>query len=137
MLNEYVESIRVFAAERIDNRRRQRVEVHLNFIGQFNPPIDGEPVVEEPFDPIEHRRAIGRNSYYKRRDVILAKKAEERAEAKAAKLAAAPIKTPDEIAAEEAARREHKREYQRNYQREWQRKKRVEQGAEQTAVATA
>jgi hypothetical protein len=104
MLNEYVAKITVFEAEKINHRRKQRVEVHLNFIGQFNPPIDGEPVVEEPFDPIEHRRAIGRNSYYKRRDAILAKKAEERAQEKAAKLAAAPVKTPEEIAAEEAAR---------------------------------
>jgi sRNA-binding protein len=77
------------------------VEVHLNFIGQFNPPLDGEPAGEEPFDPAEHRRAQYRASYYKHRDEILAKKAAEREQTKAAKLTAAPIKTPVEIAAEE------------------------------------
>jgi hypothetical protein len=137
MLNEYVSKILVFEAEKINHRRKQRVEVHLNFIGQFNVPLDGEPAEEEPFDPIEHRRAQYRASYYKHRDEILAKKAAEREQAKAAKLAAAPIKTPEEIAAEEAARRERHREYQRNYQREWQKKKRAEQRADPTAVAAA
>jgi len=129
MLNEYVERITVFEAEKINHRRKQRVEVHLNFIGQLNVPLDGEPIEEEPFDPVEHRRAQYRASYYKHRDEILAKKAEERAQEKAAKLAAAPVKTPEELAAEEAARREHHREYQRNYQREWQKKKRAEKNA--------
>jgi DNA invertase Pin-like site-specific DNA recombinase len=134
MLNEYVERIKVFEAEKINHRRKQRVEVHLNFIGQFNVPIEVEPIEEEAFDPIEHRREIGRNSYYKRRDAILAKKAEERAKAKAAKLAAMPVKTPEELAAEEAARKERHREYQRNYQRDWQKKKRAEKNAELAAA---
>jgi hypothetical protein len=137
MLNEYVSKILVFEAERINNRRKQKVEVHLNFIGQFNVPTDGEPAEEKLFDPIEHRREIGRNSYYKRRDAILAKKAVERAEAKAVKLAAAPVKTPEEIAAEEVARREHHREYQRNYQREWNKKKRAERNADHGAAQMA
>jgi hypothetical protein len=138
MLNEYIERILVYEAEKINHRRKQRVEVYLNFIGKFNVPLDIEPAEEEPFDPVEHRREIGRNSYYRRREEILAKKAAEREKAKAEKLAATPIKTPEEITAEEAARREHKREYQRNYQREWQKKKRAEQNTEPTAVtATA
>jgi hypothetical protein len=127
MLNEYVERILVFEAEKINHRRKQRVEVHLNFIGRFNVPFDGEPAEEEPFDPVEHRRAQYRASYYKHRDEILAKKAAEREQAKTEKLAAAPIKTPEELAAEEAERKERNREYQRNYQREWQKKKRAEQ----------
>jgi DNA invertase Pin-like site-specific DNA recombinase len=127
MLNEYVEKILVYEAEKINNRRKQRVEVYLNFIGKFNAPVDGGPAEEEPFNPAEHRRAQYRASYYKRRDEILAKKATERERAKAEKLAATPIKTPEELAAEETARKERKREYQRNYQREWQRKKRAEQ----------
>ena len=138
MLNEYIERISVFEAEKVNHRRKQRVEVHLNFIGQFNVPIESEPAEEEPFDPVEHRREIGRNSYYRHRDEILAKKAAEREQAKAEKLAATPIKTPEEIAAEEAERKERHREYQRNYQREWQKKKRAEQHTESTAVtATA
>jgi DNA invertase Pin-like site-specific DNA recombinase len=129
MLNEYVEKILVYEAEKINNRRRQRVEIYLNFIGRFNAPIEGEPIAEETFDPVEHRRKIQRDCYYRHRDEILAKKAVEREQKKAERIANAPAKTPEEIAAENAARREHKREYQRNYQREWQRKKRAERTA--------
>ncbi|GHV14452.1 hypothetical protein FACS1894219_10520 [Clostridia bacterium] len=99
MLNEYVSKILVFEAERVNNRRKQRVEVHLNFIGQFNPPVTDEPSEEELPDPIEHRREIGRNSYYRNREKVLAKQAAKRAEAKAAKLtaeqAAREAKTPE------------------------------------------
>jgi DNA invertase Pin-like site-specific DNA recombinase/uncharacterized protein YeeX (DUF496 family) len=126
MLNEYVEKILVFEAEKINHRRKQRVEVHLNFIGQFNIPMDGEPTPEKPFDPIEHRREIGRNSYYRHREETLAKKAEERKREKEAKLAATPVKTPEELVAEEAARKERHRAYQREYQREWRYKKHAE-----------
>jgi DNA invertase Pin-like site-specific DNA recombinase len=129
MLNEYIEKVLVFEAEKIDHRRKQRVEVYLNFIGRFNVPVEGEPVEEEPFDPVEHRRKIQRDSYYRHRDEILAKKAAERAQEKAERMANMPVKTPEEIAAEEEARRERKREYQRNYQRDWQRKKRNQRNA--------
>ncbi len=127
MLNEYIEKILVFEAEKINHRRKQRVQVHLNFIGQFNLPNEGEPTEEEPFDPIAHRCEIGRNSYYRHREEILAKKAAKREEVKAIKLATLPAKTPEQIEAEEAARKERHRAYQRDYQREWQRKKRAEQ----------
>jgi hypothetical protein len=118
MLNEYIERILVYEAEKVNHRRKQRVEVFLNFIGKFSVPIDTEPVEEEPFDPIEHRKEQFRNYYYRHHEEILAKKAADREQAKAEKLAAAPVKTPEELAAEEAARKERKREYQRNYQRE-------------------
>jgi len=132
MLNEYIEKILVYEAEKINNRRKQRVEVFLNFIGRFNVPNDekfgevAEPAEEEIFDPVERRREIGRNSYYRHRDEILAKKAAERERVKVEKLSAAPVKTSEEIAEDEEARKERHREYQRKYQREWQRKKRAD-----------
>jgi DNA invertase Pin-like site-specific DNA recombinase len=128
MLNEFVSRINVHEASKINGRRSQRVEVVLNFIGEFALPNDNtdEP---EPFDPIEHQRAIYRKSYYKHRDEILAKTRAKREAIKAAKLASMPKKSPEEIAAEQAARKARKREYQRNYQREWQRKKRDEKMA--------
>ncbi len=129
MLNEYVEKVLVFEAEKINHRRKQRVEVYLNFIGRFNAPIEEEPTEEEPFDPIARRKAQFRDYYYRHRNEILAKKAEQRKIEKAERIANTAIKTPEEIAAEEDARRERKREYQRNYQREWQRKKRAERNA--------
>ncbi len=129
MLNEYVEKVLVYEAEKINHRRRQRVEVYLNFIGMFNVPADGEPAEEEPFDPVEHRKGQFRAYYHRHREEILAKKAQEREVEKAERMANTPVKTPEEVAAEEAARRERKREYQRNYQREWQKKKRAERNA--------
>lgn len=134
MLNEYVEKVLVYEAEKINHRRRQRVEVYLNFIGQFNVPIDGEPAEEEPFDPAEHRKGQFRAYYHRHRDEILAKKAEQRERAKAKRMANTPTKTPEQLAAEEAERKERHREYQRNYQREWQRKKRAGKSAA-TAMA--
>ena len=134
MLNEYIERILVFEAEKTNHRRKQRVEVYLNFIGRFAVPLETEPAEEEPFDPAARRREVQRNSYYRHREEILAKKAAERKQEKAEKLAQVPAKTPEELAAEETARKERKREYQRNYQREWQRKKRAEQN---TAIVTA
>jgi hypothetical protein len=125
MLNEFVSRIVVHEADSSSGRRVQKVEVILNFIGEFSLPNESneEP---EPFDPVEHRRAIGRKSYHKRRVEILAKSQAKRDAEKAAKLAATPVKTPEELAVEEESRKAHKREYQRNYQREWQRKKRAE-----------
>jgi hypothetical protein len=136
MLNEYVEKILVYEAERINNRRKQRVEVHLNFIGQFNPPIEEEPAPEEP-DPIERRRENGRNSYYRHREEILAKQKAKRDAAKEELLANAPVKTPEEIAAEEAERKDKQRKYKREWQREWIKKKRAEQNAEQVNEQTS
>jgi hypothetical protein len=133
MLNEFVSRINVHEASKVNGRRSQRVEVVLNFIGEFSLPNDNadEP---EPFDPLEHQRAIYRKSYYKHRDEILAKTRAKREAIKAAKLAAIPVKTPEELAAEQAARKARKREYHRIYQREWQRRKRDEKTA---AIAVA
>jgi hypothetical protein len=135
MLNEYVEKVYVYEAEKINHRRKQKVEIHLNFIGKFNTPIEGEPAEEEPYDPDAARKTNQRNYYYRRQEEILAKKQAERDKAKAEKLAAMPVKTAEEIAAEEAVRKQHYREYQRDYQREWSRKKRAERLAAETAVA--
>ena len=127
ILNEYIEKIVVFEADKSSGRREQTVDFYFNFIGKIAIPMQEDA---EPFDPEEHRKAIQRSHYYRNRDKILAKKAEERAAAKAAKLAALPVKSPEEIAAEDEARKERKRAYQRNYQREWQRKKREQEKLE-------
>jgi hypothetical protein len=130
ILNEYVEKVLVFEADKSSGRREQRVDIYLNFIGKFVVP--GQAAEAEPFDPAEHRKAQFRAYYHRNKEKILAEKAEKRAAEKAAQLAAQPIKTPEELAAEEEARRERKKAYQREYQREWQRKKR-EQGLRETA----
>jgi hypothetical protein len=127
ILNEYVEKIVVFEADKSNGRREQRVDIYLNFIGKFSVP--GQDEEAEPFDLAEHRKAQFRAYYHRNKEKILAERAEKRAAEKAAKLAALPSKTPEELTAEEAERKERKRAYQREYQREWQRKKREETNA--------
>jgi hypothetical protein len=131
ILNEYVDKVIVFEADKSSGRREQRVDIYLNFIGKFELPNQPVP---EPFDPTEHRKAQFRAYYHRNKEKILAEKAEKRAEEKAAKLAAMPTKTPEEIAAEHEARKERHRTYQREYQKEWRKKK---QEKEQLAKATS
>jgi DNA invertase Pin-like site-specific DNA recombinase len=130
ILNEYLEKIVVFEADKSSGRREQAVDFHFSFIGKIS--IPGHDDIEaEPFDPAEHRKAQFRAYYYRHREKILAEKAERRAEEKAAKQAAEPAKSPEELAAEEEARKEKKRAYQREYQREWQRKRREEKAQQE------
>ena len=122
MLNEFIEKVTVFETVKLGgNRRKQRVDIHLNFIGQFMIPNQPEIVEEEPepYDPAQSSRERTRQYYWANREKVLAKQAAKRAEKKAAKQAAEPVKTPEEIQAEQQAKRERKREYQREYQRKW------------------
>jgi DNA invertase Pin-like site-specific DNA recombinase len=64
MLNEFVEKILVHEASRINNRRVQKVEIWLTFIGKFNVP-GNEETEPEAFDPEEHKRAKWRAYYYR------------------------------------------------------------------------
>jgi hypothetical protein len=98
------------------------VEIWLNFIGQFKVPGYEEPE-PEPFDPLEHQRAIWRSYYHRHKEEIKADKAKRAEEKKKAKLAAMPVKTPEEIEAEAMVRQERHRAYHRKYQREWQRRR--------------
>ena len=131
ILNEFIDKIVVYEADKSNGRREQQVDIYLNFIGMFNIPRQEET---EPFDPAEHRKAQFRAYYHRNREKILAEKAEKREAEKAEKLAAMPVKTSEEIAAEEEARSEKKKSYQRNYQREWQKKKREQ--AKQSEAAS-
>jgi hypothetical protein len=115
MLNEYIEKIVVYEAERVNHRRKQKVEIYLNFIGRFAFPNQAEPD-EEPRDPVEEKRAKWREYYYKTRDKILAKKREATAQKRADKKA---TKSPEVISAEQQARKDQKREYHREYAKKW------------------
>ena len=122
MLNEFVDKVYVHEADNSSERRSQKVDIHLNFIGCFNVP--GDEWEPEPFDPVEHQRAQWRGYYYRHREAILADKAAKAEEKRAAKLAAAPVPTLEEIEAEKQAKIEKHKAYQRDYQREWNRRKR-------------
>jgi len=84
MLNEFIEKVVVYESEKVNGRvRKQKVEIFLNFIGKFDLPNHANLEPEEEICPVEKQRAKWREYYYKDRDKILAKKAEERARAKA------------------------------------------------------
>ncbi|MDR0651794.1 MAG: DUF4368 domain-containing protein, partial [Synergistaceae bacterium] len=82
MLNEFVDKIIVHEATGVGYSRRQRVEIFLNFIGNFD--ISGQEEAEpEPIDPVEHQREIWRNYYHRHKEEINMEKA-RRYEAKKA-----------------------------------------------------
>jgi len=131
ILNEYIEKIVVFEADKSSGRREQTVDFYFNFIGKIAIPMPEGAEEAEPFDADEHRKAQFRSYYYRNLDKILAQKAEQRAAEKAAKQAEMPVKTLEELAAEEEARKERKRAYQREYQRDWQRRRREEKASQE------
>ncbi|HZK38786.1 MAG TPA: recombinase family protein [Clostridia bacterium] len=81
MLYEFVEKVIVHEGDKSSGSRVQRVDIYLNYIGQFDVPGESESIIEE--DPKkEKERAYQRE--YKRR---------KRAEKKAAEIAAQERKT--------------------------------------------
>ena len=121
-LNEFVEKIVVFEAERPRGQRNQRVDIHLTYIGQFIPP-GCEQEFPEFISPDDKRREYRRNYYQQNKEKILSECAKRYA-AKKKEKPALPAISPEELAAKEAARNERRRVYQREYQREWQKKRR-------------
>ncbi|MDR3165098.1 MAG: recombinase family protein [Synergistaceae bacterium] len=124
MLNEFVDKIIVHEAvgARQGYGRVQKVEIFLNFIGDFKVPGYEEPK-PEPIDPVDHQREYWRAYYHSHKEKINMEKAIRAEAKKAAKLAAMPVKTPEEIQAEAEEKLRKHREYHRNYQREWQRRR--------------
>jgi len=61
MLHEFVEKVIVHEADRSSGKREQRVDIYLNFIGQFSAPIEAEADTEA-----EEKRAMWRE--YKRNE---------------------------------------------------------------------
>ena len=62
MLHEYIDKVIVHEADRSSGRREQRVDVHLNFIGQFEPPAEAAADDSQG----EDKRAMWRE--YKRKE---------------------------------------------------------------------
>ena len=116
MLHEFVRKIVVHErAERCKRYTTQKIEIYLNFIEKFAPPIDTDALTVEELDPEQAERERKRkyfSEYYYRRKANGGKP-----------LTPEDTRTPEQIAADEAAKREYWKEYDRNYQREYQRKK--------------
>ena len=68
ILNEYIDKILVYEASKPRGRREQTVEIIFNMIGGFTIPGQAEP---EPFDPVEHRKALQRAAYYRNKEKLL------------------------------------------------------------------
>jgi DNA invertase Pin-like site-specific DNA recombinase/predicted metal-binding protein len=130
MLNEFVEKILVHEAEgeRKGYGRVQKVEIFMNFIGNFD--ARREEPEPEPYDPVEHQRKAWRNYYHRHKEKILMEKAIRAGKRKKAKLAAIPAKTPEETALEQEEKLRKKREYHRQYQREWQRRRKEKENSD-------
>jgi len=47
MLNEFVEKVIVFEAEKINGEREQRVDIYLNYIGRFEVPEEYDGLTDE------------------------------------------------------------------------------------------
>jgi len=105
ILNEYIDKIFVYEADRSSGRREQTVDIYFNFIGKFSIPGLAEL---EPFNLVEHRRELWRANYYRAKERLLAEPAEVQ---------------------------EEKRERQREYQRDWRRKKREEKQLEKAKIS--
>jgi len=60
MLHEFVEKVVVFEADKSSGKRKQRVDIYLNYIGQFDVPAEAETIDAES----DERRAMWRE--YKR-----------------------------------------------------------------------
>lgn len=84
MINEFIDKIVVHAPVRNGRDRTQKVEIHLNFIGNVEIPTP-EPTPEE----IEQmkKKQYWKDQYWKRRDYELARRRQKNAEKKAAEAA--------------------------------------------------
>ena len=83
MLNEFVQKIYVHAPDKSSGRRVQEVDVHLNYIGQFDVPTAVEPTAEEiQAEELRQQKLIKQREYNKRcYEKRKAKKAAAQAEA--------------------------------------------------------
>jgi len=82
ILNEFIQKIVVFEADKSSGQREQQVDVYFNFVGKFEMPR--QDIEAKPCDPTEKRRARQRTYYRKNREKILARETEKRAAAKRA-----------------------------------------------------
>jgi DNA invertase Pin-like site-specific DNA recombinase len=76
MLHEFVEKVIVHEGDRTSGTRQQRVDIYLNYIGQFDVPGENAAVAEE--DPIKAKQREYQREYKRR------KRAEQKAKEQAA-----------------------------------------------------
>lgn len=63
ILHAFVQKVVVHEADKSSGKREQQVDIHLNFIGQFDPPTEATPDIES-----EEKRAMWREYKRKQRE---------------------------------------------------------------------
>jgi len=140
MLNEFVEKIVVYEADKTGLEREQQVDIHLNFIGHFEvpteeppPPTEAELIEQELLRrKREYQREANKRYYEQRKRKHEFLRALEAGEISDEELEA---HTQAQLAKEEAdkALREQRRIERSNYAKEWARKSRDKKRAERDA----
>ena len=116
MLHEFVDKIIIHErAKKWVHHTTQKIEVYLNFIGTFMPPVAESDVVPDPAALAEQAQREKKRQY--------ARDYQRKRHANGGKPLTPPdTRTPEQIAAAEVARKEKWKNYNREYQREYQRK---------------
>ena len=140
MLNEFVEKIIVYEADKTGLQREQQVDIHLNFIGHFElpmeevPPLTEEEIAEQEkrIRKLEYQREASRRWYAKKKREEEWQRALEAGEISKEQLEA---HKQEQLAKEESEKEQQaKRTHERNlYAREWAKKNREKKRAEREA----
>jgi len=119
MLNEFIE--RVIVHERADRNCKfteQKVEILLNFIGDFAIPIEAR----DPLDLVEEAEQIAHGEHVQKRRQYYRDYYKKCKENGVLTLAELDKRTPEQVAADKAEKREKQRQHYVEYQREYSRK---------------
>ncbi len=119
MLNEFVEKVIVHEGIGRGNGRRQRVDIHLNFIGAFEVPAE----IVTPMELEEQRRQQEEKEAHEKE--LQARFVERNERYKAEKRAFTARMRAGQLTAEEQEARERKLEYSRAWQKEWREKRKA------------
>ena len=140
MLNEFVEKIIVYEADKTGSEREQQVDIHLNFIGHFElpkeeaPPLTEDELAEQEKRQrkLEYQREANRRWYAKKRQEQEWQRAVEAGEISEEELEAHRLEQLKKEEAEKSHREQRTKE-KRAYATEWARKNRERKRAEREA----
>jgi hypothetical protein len=140
MLNSFIHKILVYAPDKSTGQRTQQVDIHFNFIGNFNIPQEPTPPpTQEELEAQEQRR----KKRERQREANQRYYAKKKAEVEWQRAVEAGEVSQEEIETIERERRakeelklanyDEKLEYKRKYHREWARQSRAKKRAEKAA----
>jgi len=142
MLVEFISKIFVHEADKSTGERIQHIDIHFNFIGNFELPYEDVPPTTEEIEAekqriakLERQRETNRRWYASKKAAIELQRALDAGEISQAE---ADALEREKLAVEEAKKAEQAirtKENQRKYRREWARRDRAKKKAEQAAVA--